>query len=407
MKSFELKSRFFSRHGDSYNIPVNTVYYTESRVNTELNTYVKNNIPSLNVFMNLCMEGSQVEFMYKIVYVPRQTFDDGYADALLSLRPDLKDASHDDELEMLEQEAEVLELELSMPLDGSVICRLMPQTAYDYESRFFQTDVKHMTPEDFRLFLHSYTRKVDDWNMSLLQNRKIDYHSENPFMESFTFWYPYEGITVITYKNGQPGLSGIEDDEEREERLRNKARMIAKAAQICKDIEELQRDDGLNILHEMLAKDTLKELYEGYSSPKLSRLEISEDMKIHLPDYNMEIDMKRALCKVFYIFFLRHPEGIRLKEIADHREELFNIYKNVSNRTDLDKMKASIDAAINPEDNSMMSQCISLANKAFRNKLAHTLADSYEITNERGKCSIIKLDRSLVTLPPFLKEKMK
>ena len=53
MKSFELKSRFFSRHGDSYNIPVNTVYYTESRVNTELNTYVKENIKSLNVFMNL------------------------------------------------------------------------------------------------------------------------------------------------------------------------------------------------------------------------------------------------------------------------------------------------------------------------------------------------------------------
>ena len=408
MKSFELKSRFFSRHGDSYNIPVNTVYYTESRVNTELNTYVKENIKSLNVFMNLCVSDQQVEFLYRLVYVPRQDFDDGYADALLSLRPDLKDASHDDELEMLEQEAEVLELELSMPLDGSVICRLMPHTAHDYESRFFQTDVKRMTPNDFRLFLHSYTRKVDEWNMSILKNEEIDDHSENLFMESFSFWYPFEGIFVLYPKNGR-GLAGINDEEaeERQERIRKKDELIAKAAQICKDIEELQRDNGLNILHEILAEDTLKELYEGYSSPKLSRLEISEDMKIHLPDYNMEIDMKRALCKVFYIFFLRHPEGIRLKEIADHREELFNIYKNVSNRTDLDKMKASIDAAINPEDNSMMSQCISLANKAFRNKLAHTLADSYEITNERGKCSMIKLDRNLVTLPPFLKEKMK
>ena len=407
MKNYNLKSRFFSRQSDAFNIPVNTVYYMESRTNTELNTYVKNNIPSLNVFMNLCMEGSQVEFMYKIVYVPRQTFDDGYADTLLSLRPDLKKASHDEELEMLEQEAEVLELELSMPLDGSVICRLMPQTAYDYESRFFQTDVKHMMPEDFRLFLHSYTKKVDDWNMSLLQNRKIDYHSENPFMESFTFWYPYEGITVITYKNGQPGLSGIEDDEEREERLRNKAKMIAKAAQICKDIEELQRDDGLNILHEMLAKDTLKALCATPQPTAISRLVISDDMKIRLTDYDMEIDMKRTLCKVFYILFLRHPEGIRLKEISDYKKELFDIYKNISNKTDLEMMEASIDTAINPEDSSMMSQYISLANKAFRDKLANTLADSYTITNERGKCSMIKLDRNLVTLPPFLKEKMK
>jgi hypothetical protein len=77
MKSFELKSRFFSRHGDSYNIPVNTVYYTESRVNTELNTYVKENIKSLNVFMNLCIEGRQDEVIDRIGYLSRQTFDDG------------------------------------------------------------------------------------------------------------------------------------------------------------------------------------------------------------------------------------------------------------------------------------------------------------------------------------------
>lgn len=395
MKNYNLKSRFFSRQGDAFNIPVNTVYYMESRTNTELNTYVKNNIPSLNVFMNLCVSDQQVEFLYRLVYVPRQDFDDNYTTALMSLRPDMGNGSLDKESEPHND---------TMPFDGSVVCRLMPHTAHDYESRFFQTDVKRMTPNDFRLFLHSYTKQVDEWNMSILKNEEIDDHSENLFMESFSFWYPFEGIFVLYPKNGR-GLAGINDkeDEERQERIRKKDELIAKAAQICKDIEELQRDNGLNILHEILAEDTLKELYEGYSSPKLSRLEISEDMKIHLPDYNMEIDMKRALCKVFYIFFLRHPEGIRLKEIADHREELFNIYKNVSNRTDLDKMKASIDAAINPEDSSMMSQYISLANKAFRDKLAHTLADSYEITNERGKCSMIKLDRSLVTLPDFLK----
>ena len=36
-------------------------------------------------------------------------------------------------------------------------------------------------------------------------------------------------------------------------------------------------------------------------------------------------------------------------------------------------------------------------------RMGNTLADSYTITNERGKCSMIKLDRSLVTLPIFLK----
>ena len=394
MKSFELKSRFFSRHGDSYNIPVNTVYYTESRVNTELNTYVKENIKSLNVFMNLCVSDQQVEFLYRLVYVPRQNFDDNYTTALMSLRPDMGNRSLDKESEPHND---------TMPFDGSVVCRLMPHTAHDYESRFFQTDVKRMTPNDFRLFLHSYTRKVDEWNMSLLKDEEIDDHSENLFMESFSFWYPFEGIFVLYPKNGR-GLAGINDEEaeERQKRIRKKDELIAKAAQICKDIEELQRDNGLNILHEILAEDTLKELYEGYSSPKLSKLEIDSNFRILLTDYNMEIDMKRALCKVFYIFFLRHPEGIRLKEIADYRDELVFIYKSVSNRTDLGKMRKSVEAAIDIENRSLLFQYISRANKAFREKLSPRLAEQYVISSDRTNTSVIRLDRGLVTMPDFL-----
>ncbi len=47
--------------------------------------------------------------------------------------------------------------------------------------------------------------------------------------------------------------------------------------------------------------------------PKLSRLIVTEDLRIVLPDYqNMEIEME-PLVKAVYLLFLRHPEGIMYK----------------------------------------------------------------------------------------------
>ena len=112
--------------------------------------------------------------------------------------------------------------------------------------------------------------------------------------------------------------------------------------------------------------------------------------------------MNRTLCKVFYILFLRHLEGIRLKEIADYRDELVFIYKSVSNRTDLGKMRKSVEAAIDIENRSLLFQYISRANKAFREKLSPRLAEQYVISSDRTNTSVIRLDRGLVTMPDFL-----
>ncbi len=52
--------------------------------------------------------------------------------------------------------------------------------------------------------------------------------------------------------------------------------------------------------------------------PKLSRLVITQDYRIVLLNYNnMEITMP-TLSKVVYFFYLRHPEGLSFKELADH-----------------------------------------------------------------------------------------
>lgn len=49
--------------------------------------------------------------------------------------------------------------------------------------------------------------------------------------------------------------------------------------------------------------------------PKLSRLHITADYKIMLPDYGKEIKMT-PLPKTVFFFYLRHPEGLRLKNLT-------------------------------------------------------------------------------------------
>ena len=196
--------------------------------------------------------------------------------------------------------------------------------------------------------------------------------------------------TVIKKK-----LSHVNKDKQRKE-------IEKRAKRICQEIEELNTENGLKYLRNTMDKSLLDALCATPEPANVSRMEISDEMKIRLTDYDIDIHMNRTLCKVFYILFLRHPEGIRLKEIADYRDELVFIYKSVSNRTDLGKMRKSVEAAIDIENRSLLFQYISRANKAFREKLSPRLAEQYVISSDRTNTSVIRLDRGLVTMPDFL-----
>ena len=72
---------------------------------------------------------------------------------------------------------------------------------------------------------------------------------------------------------------------------------------------------------------------------KPSRLEITPNTyDILLPDYNREFHFG-AQVKALYILFLNHPEGIRIKEIADYKEEFTRIYFRVTNWGDVEQLR--------------------------------------------------------------------
>lgn len=128
---------------------------------------------------------------------------------------------------------------------------------------------------------------------------------------------------------------------------------------------------------------------------KLSRLRITNDYRIVLIDYNdMEI-MMPTLSKVVFFFFLRHPEGMRFKDMHDYKEELLQIYCHLSNRENIDKMEQSIEELVDTTRNSINEKC-SRIRTAFVSRFSEELANNYCITGYLGREKRITLDRGLV-----------
>lgn len=128
---------------------------------------------------------------------------------------------------------------------------------------------------------------------------------------------------------------------------------------------------------------------------KYSRLVITKDYRIILPDYqNMEIKME-PLVKAVYLLFLNHPEGIMFKELPDYREELTQIYLKLKPNGLTDKVKKSIEDVTNPCLNSINEKCARIRG-AFVGKFDNQLADNYYIDGLRAKPKKIYLPRELV-----------
>jgi hypothetical protein len=136
-------------------------------------------------------------------------------------------------------------------------------------------------------------------------------------------------------------------------------------------------------------------------TPKLSRLIIDSQFKIWLPDYsNIEIQLT-PLPKTLYIFLLKRPEGVRLKELPPHRKELLGIYAKIGNRLNLEQMKRSINDLTDMRSNSIHEKC-SRVRQAFQEQLSHPVAAHYCINGSRNQPKKIMLQPSLVFLPDNL-----
>jgi len=142
-----------------------------------------------------------------------------------------------------------------------------------------------------------------------------------------------------------------------------------------------------------IAEKLLIKLVQG--EPKLSKLIITKDMRIILPDYqNMEIKME-PINKAVYFLFLRHPEGIVFKCLSDYRKELAEIYQKIRPLGLNERTMKTIEDVTNPCLNSINEKCARIRG-AFISQFDESLAQHYYIDGQRGEAKKIALPRNLV-----------
>ena len=140
---------------------------------------------------------------------------------------------------------------------------------------------------------------------------------------------------------------------------------------------------------------TVEQLYIllGYRV-KLSRLRITPSGRIFLPDFDREVRMNQ-LSKALYFLYLRHPEGIRFKEVADHRQELLDIYMGLTGREDTEEIGRTIDHLVDPFGNEM-NVCASRIKAAFLAEVGELVAKAYCLQGRPGEKKEVPLDRDFV-----------
>ena len=158
------------------------------------------------------------------------------------------------------------------------------------------------------------------------------------------------------------------------------------ADMVMKELEDIQRRYGVTI-----------EQIEAVLSykVKLSHLRITCRKEIILDDFDFREVRMDTLTKAVYLLFLRHPEGIRFKELSEHVAELEELYMSITDRTDIVAIRRSIGSLTDPLNNSI-NEKVSKVKKAFRNAVDDRIARFYYIDGNPGAAKGIALDRSLI-----------
>lgn len=140
--------------------------------------------------------------------------------------------------------------------------------------------------------------------------------------------------------------------------------------------------------------------------PELSRIVITHDFRMFLPDFkNKEICME-PLNKAVFILFLRHPEGIVFKDLPDYRRELGFIYQAIrkknndvdermAKKNDMPTLNVSIAMLTDPFNNSINEKCTRIK-EAFLEQMHESVAEKYYVTGHRAEIKKIELPTDLI-----------
>ena len=110
---------------------------------------------------------------------------------------------------------------------------------------------------------------------------------------------------------------------------------------------------------------------------------------------NLEINLNPSE-RALYLLFLNNPNGIRLPEIIDYRNELLEIYGMTTNLSDQADIINRIDRLTDVSENNV-NEVLSRIRGKLKSAVGVELLDFYDIQGARGEAKKILLNRELLS----------
>lgn len=190
-------------------------------------------------------------------------------------------------------------------------------------------------------------------------------------------------------------------------------KMLGIAEEIRQRVEILRQGGYIELLLHTLGADLVKQINDSRkTATPLMHLNISDNLRIFIPELdNREMKMP-ALARALYVFYLRHEEGVEFKFLSEFTEELFSLYRLASNRLDDTRLRATVDSLVNPTENKI-NECVSRIKTAFLSVMDEYAARNYclqmrskefrkEASDEEGKVRLFKDMAKYISLPRHL-----
>ena len=189
-------------------------------------------------------------------------------------------------------------------------------------------------------------------------------------------------------------------------------KMLGIAEEIRQRVEILRQGGYIELLLHTLGADLVKQINDSRkTATPLMHLNISDNLRIFIPELdNREMKMP-ALARALYVFYLRHEEGVEFKFLSEFTEELFSLYRLASNRLDDTRLRATVDSLVNPTENKI-NECVSRIKTAFLSVMDEYAARNYCLqmrskefrkeVPEEGKVKLFKDMAKYISLPRHL-----
>lgn len=176
-----------------------------------------------------------------------------------------------------------------------------------------------------------------------------------------------------------------------------------RTADLCTECMELLENRNISPLITNQLFEMMEGIREGMifrnrmvlkQSP--SKLEIrGYTMRLFLVDLgNLELNFNPKE-RAIYMFYLNHPEGVRLSELQDHEDEIMSYYTRFTGFDEKKIIQDQLKRLLNPLDNNI-NEVMSRIKAKLRDSLGEKMMKPYLIDGSKGENKQISLDREFV-----------